>query len=154
MRRTALALSILLSSGCATGYKRSYKRSYVTGAVTKQFATEAYGIYSDEFNAKIDECCAGGACDPESENVITKAQLDECMGTGFEKITHDDIEMAIRVYHGAARTHSDVMAIAEGSNEDRKKATERLIETAIDMLGLLPEGDKLVAQIKKLTGTK
>jgi len=156
MRRTALALSfalfgggLVLSAGCAT---TGYKASYVTGAVTKQFATESYGIYSSEFNDKIDECCAGDVCNPESPDVITKTELDQCMGAKYEAATHDKIEKAIEVYHGAAKAHSSIMKIVDGSEEDRKAATNELLEAAIDLLELLPEGDKLVARLKQLTG--
>lgn len=148
MRRTALALSLALSAGCAGGYKASY----VTGAVTKQFATESYDVYSEQFNQKIDECCAGGVCDPSSPDVITKSELDSCMGTAFEKSTHDKIETAVKVYHEAATTHTAAMQIVEGNEDERKAATNKLVETAIDLLELLPDGAKLVAKLKKLTG--
>jgi hypothetical protein len=148
MRRTALALSLTLFAGCASGYKASY----VTGAVTKQFATESYNVYSEQFNDKIDECCAGDACNPESPDVITKTELDQCMGPAFENATHDKIEIAVNLYHEAAEAHTASMQIVNGSDEERKAATNKLLETAMDLLALLPEGNKLVAKLKKLTG--
>ncbi len=148
MRRTALGLSLVLSAGCAVGYKASY----VTGAVTKQFSTESYGIYSEQFNKKIDECCAGDSCNPESPDVITKSELDKCMGPKYENATHEKIELAIDVYYEAAKVHSSVMQIVEGSEEERKAATNALLESAISLLELLPDGDKLVSKLKKLTG--
>lgn len=148
MRRTALGLYLVLFAGCATGYKASY----VTGAVTKEFSTESYGIYSEQFNKKIDECCSGDSCNPESPDVITKTELDQCMGPSYEQETHEKIEVAIKVYHEAAEAHSAVMQIVEGSDEERKAATNALLDSAIDLLELLPDGNKHVAKLKKLTG--
>jgi hypothetical protein len=44
------------------------------------------------------------------------------------------------------------MQIVEGNEDERKAATNKLVETAIDLLELLPDGAKLVAKLKKLTG--
>lgn len=148
MRRTALGLSLVLFAGCATGYKASY----VAGAVTKQFSTESYGIYSEQFNNKIDECCAGDSCNPESPDAITKTELDSCMGTAFEQASHEKIELAIKAYHEAAKVHSSAMEIVECSDEERKAATNALLDSAINLLELLPNGNKLVSKLKKLTG--
>jgi hypothetical protein len=148
MRRTALGLSLFLFAGCATGYKASY----VTGAVTKQFSTESYGIYSEQFNKKIDDCCAGDSCNPESPDVITKTELDQCMGPAYEQESHGKIELAIKVYHEAAKAHSAAMQIVDGSDEERKAATNALVDSAINLLELLPDGNKLVSKLKKLTG--
>ena len=148
MRRMAFGLSLVLSAGCAVGYKASY----VTGAVTKQFSTESYGVYSEQFNKKIDECCAGDSCDPESPDVITKTELDQCMGGHYKQATHEKIDHAIKVYFEAAKVHSAVMQIVEGNDEERKGATDALLDSAIRLLELLPDGDKLVSKLKKLTG--
>lgn len=148
MRRTALGLSLVLFAGCATGYKASY----VTGAVTKQFSTESYGVYSEQFNKKIDECCDGDSCNPESPDVITKTELDQCMGPAYEQASHEKIELAIKVYHEAAKVHSAAMEIAEGNDEERKAATAALLDSAINLLELLPDGNKLASKLKKLTG--
>jgi len=144
----AFALVLTMSAGCASGYKASY----VTGAVTKQFATESYDVYSEQFNKKIDECCTGGVCNPESPDVITKTELDECMGPAFNAETHDKIELAIKAYYDAAVIHTEAMKITEGDETARKAATNKILDTALSMLGLLPDGNKLVAKLKKLTG--
>jgi len=148
MRSTAIALSLFFLSSCATGYKASY----VTGAVTKEVATESYVPYSEAFNKKIDECCAEGVCNPESPDVITKTQLDKCMGPKFEQSTHEKIEVAVKIYHEAAKAFTEAMKIPDASDEERKAATNALFESALNLLALLPEGDKRVAQLKKLTG--
>ena len=145
MRSIVLALSLVLTTGCAG----SYKASYVTVAVTKQFATESYEIYSTEFNKKLDEC------DPAANaSVTTKTELDECMGKYFAKPQHEKIEFAIKVYHDAATVHSESMIAADGDKEGRKEATKAVIDSAISLLSLFPEGKHLVNKLKKLTGRK
>ena len=143
MRRIALALSLTFTAGCAG----SYKASYVTGAVTKQFSTESYGVYSEEFNKKLD------GCDPaNNDSVTTKTELDECMGKGYAKPTHEKIETAVKVYYEAAKIHTEVMIAVDGTPEERKAATKRLLESAMALLSLFPEGEKLVKKLEKLTG--
>jgi len=150
MRHTVFALSLTLLTGCAG----AYKTSYVTGAVTKQVATEAYNPYSELFNDKLDECCANDACNPESPNVITKTQLDECMGPAYEKATHDKIETASKAYYEIAEIHTSVMKSVDASPEEMKAVTNELVASAIDLIALLPDGDKLVAKLKMLIGKK
>ena len=143
MRRIALALSLTFASGCAG----SYKASYVTGAVTKQFATESYDIYSGEFNEKLEEC------DPaNNDSVTTKKELDECMGKFYAKPAHEKIETAAKGYHAAAKIHTEVMIAVDGTPEERKEATKKVLEAAMELLSLFPEGEKLVKKLKKLTG--
>lgn len=143
MRRIALALSLTLTAGCAGGYKASY----VTGAVTKQFATESYDVYSEQFNTKLDEC------NPETnESVTTKTELDECMGPSYEKATHDKIETAVKAYHEAAKIHTEAMIAVDGSAEERKAATKNVLVSAIALLELFPKGAELAKKLKKLTG--
>ena len=74
------------------------------------------------------------------------------MGAAYEQSTHEKIELAIKVYHEAAKAHSAVMEIVDGSDEERKAATNALLDSAINLLELLPEGNKLVSKLKKLTG--
>lgn len=148
MRKAILALFLATPLGCANGYKSSY----VAGAVTKQFSTESYSVYSEQFNSKIDECCANEVCDPSSPSVITKTELDECMGNAFKSSTHDEIENAVKIYYAAAQAHTAVMQIADGSDDERRVATENLINAAINLLALLPEGKELVENLKQLTG--
>lgn len=143
MRRIALAVSLTFASGCAG----SYKASYVTGAVTKQLTTESYGIYSGFFNEKLNEC------DPaNNESVTTKTELDECMGKPYAKPTHDKIETATKAYYEAAKIHTDVMIAVDSTPEERKDATKRVLESAMNLLSLFPDGEKLVKKLKKLTG--
>ncbi len=124
----------------------------MTGVVTKEVATESYVPYSEEFNKKIDECCTGDVCNPESPDVITKTQLDECMGPKFEQSSHDKIEAAVQIYHEAAKAFTEVMKLPNASDEERKAATNALFDSALNLLTLLPEGDKRVARLKELTG--
>jgi hypothetical protein len=148
MRQTAIALSLIFLSGCAAGYKASY----VTGAVTKEVVTETYSPYSEEFNKKIDECCSGDVCNPQSSDVITKTQLDKCMGSKFESSTHEKIEAAVKMYHEASKAFTEVMKLVDASDEQRKAATSALFESALNMLELIPGGNKQVAKLKKMTG--
>lgn len=143
MRRIALALSLTLTAGCAG----SYKASYVAGAVTKQFATESYDVYSEQFNAKLDEC------NPENNpEVTTKTELDGCMGDAYAKPTHDKIETAVKTYHEAAKIHTEAMIVVDGSADERKAATKKVLESAMSLLSLFPKGEELVKKLKKLTG--
>jgi hypothetical protein len=146
MHRTApLVLSLLFTVGCAG----SYKASYVTGAVTKQLTTESHDIYSKEFNEKLDEC------DPNNNSsVTTKTELDECQGKFFDKADHDKIEVAVKVYYEAAKIHSESMVLVEGSAEERKAATQKILESAMALLSLFPDGENLVKKLKKLTGAR
>lgn len=145
MRSIALAFSLITATGCAG----SYKASYVTGAVTKQFATESYAVYSEEFNKKLDEC------DPaNNESVTTKTELDECMGKFYAKPTHEKIELAVKVYHEEAKIHTQVMIAVDATPEERKEATRKVLESAFNLLSLFPEGESLVNKLKKLTGAK
>jgi len=145
MRRIAMSLSFLLLTGCAG----SYKAAYVTGAVTKQFTTESYGIYSDELNKKIDEC------DPESNpKITTKGEFDSCLGPFFKKDDHEKIESLVESYHAAAKFHSNVLLVVDAEDDARADATRKLFESAIDFLESLPEGDELALKLRKLTGKK
>lgn len=146
MRRVFLGLSLaLLTTGCAG----SYKAAYVTGAVTKQLATESYDLYSEELNKKIDEC------DPaNNEKITTKGEFDDCLGPFFKKEDHDKIEDVVESYHAAAKVHTDVLIAVDSTDEERKEATKALLNSAIEFLETLPDGDKLVAKLRKLTGTK
>ena len=145
MRRIVFALSLVTMTGCAGGYKASY----VAGAVTKQFTTESYEVYSDQFNKKLDECS------PENNSAVTtKKQLDECMGDAFKKETHDKIETAANAYYEAAEIHSEAMKMVDGPEDARKEATEKILESAMELISLFPDGEKLVAKFKKLTGAK
>jgi len=143
MRRNALALSLLLTAGCAGGFKVSY----VTGAVTKQFTTESHDIYSESFNEKLTECSP-----QNNDSITTKTELDECMGRGYAKPDHDKIEVAVKVYHAAAKVHSNTMIAVDGSADERSAATKGILEAAMALLSMFPEGEKLVAKLKKLTG--
>lgn len=143
MRRIALALSLTFIAGCAG----SYKVSYVAGAVTKQFATESYDIYSEQFNEKLDECNPAN-----NEAVTTKTELDECMGPAFENSTHDKIETAVKVYHESAKIHTETMIAVDGSPEERKESTRKVLDSAMALLALFPKGNELVNKLKKLTG--
>ena len=145
MRDKILAISLLLTLGCAGGYKASY----VTGAVTKQFATESYDAYSEMFNEKLSEC------DPATnEKVNTKSQLDECMGEAYAKPTHEKIELAVKAYHEAAVIHTEAMKLVDGPADERSAATQKMLDAAMNLLGLFPDGEKLVKKLKKLTGAK
>lgn len=145
MRRIVLVLSLAVTTGCAGGYKASY----VAGAVTKEFTTDSYEVYSEQFNKKLDEC------DPKNNpSVTTKVELDDCMGDAFKKETHDKIEIAVKVYHEAAEIHSEVMKMVDGPEEDRKAATGKILESAMELLALFPGGEKLVNKLKALTGAK
>ncbi len=140
MRRIALAISLALITGCAG----SYKASYVTGAVTKQFATESYDVYSGEFNKKLDECS------PENNDAIeTKRDLDKCMTPMYEKATHDKIETASNAYGDAAKIHTEVLIAVDATSEERLEATRRVLDSPIGMLSLLPDGDKLGKKLKR-----
>lgn len=146
MRRIApLALFLTFTVGCAG----SYKASYVTGAVTKQLTTESHDIYSEQFNKKLDEC------DPKNNSAVTtKTELDECMGKAFNNETHDKIEIAAKAYYEAATIHSEVMIVVDGDPEERKAATQKILDSAMALLTLFPDGEKLVKKLKKLTGAK
>jgi hypothetical protein len=145
MRRIVLMLSLVVTTGCAGGYKASY----VAGAVTKQFTTESYDVYSEQFNKKLDEC------DPKNNSAVTtKTELDECMGDAFKQETHDKIEIAVKAYYEAAEIHSEAMKMVEGPEGDRKAATQKILESAMELIALFPDGEKLVAKFKKLTGAK
>ena len=137
--------ALLVLSACAG----TYKHSYVTGAITKEFATESYGIYSDHLNEKIEEC------DPDNNDAIkTKSDFDECLGNGFKASDHDKIKKAVEIYHSAAKVHSDVMVAAASSDEDRKAATQKLVESALALIALMPNGEELVKKFKRISGVK
>lgn len=145
MKSKILAVSLLFTLGCAGGYKASY----VTGAVTKQFATESYDVYSKEFNKKLTEC------DPATnESVNSKSQLDECMGPAYAKPTHEKIETSVKAYHEAAVIHTETMIAIDGTSEERKAATEKVLKSAMTLIELFPDGEKLVKKLKQLTGAK
>lgn len=141
MRRIILAVSLVTMTGCAG----SYKASYVTGAVTKQFATESYEAYSEILNKKIEEC------DPENNlEIKTKSNFDDCLGPGFKDEDHDKIEDLVKGYHAAAKVHTDVMIVVDASDEERKEATQNLVNSAINFLEVLPNGDKLAGKLRSL----
>lgn len=145
MRRIALVFSLFTLSACAG----SYKASYVAGAVTKQFTTDAYDIYSEQFNKKLDEC------DPQNNSAVTtKEQLDDCMGDAFKKETHDKIELAAKAYYEAAKVYSEIMMFTDGDAESRKESTRKVLESSMNLLSLFPDGEKLVNKLKGLTGAK
>lgn len=143
MRRIFLAISLAFVTACAG----SYKASYVVGAVTKQLATESYAIYSEGLNEKISEC------DPHTnESITTKTELDECMGDQYGYETLEKIEVATNAYHEAAEIHTGIMIAADGSAEERKAATQAVLDSAMEMLSILPNGEKLVKKLKSMTG--
>jgi hypothetical protein len=145
MRRIAWAISLALFTACAG----SYKASYVAGAVTKQFATESYDVYSGEFNNKLDECS------PENNGAIkTKRDLDKCMTPMYEKATHEKIETASKAYGEAAKIHTEVMIVVDATDDERLEATKKVLDAAMGMLSLFPEGEKLVRKLKSLIGAK
>jgi len=143
MRQAVLALFLSLSTAsCAS----AYKVSYVTGAVTKEFTTENYKIYSEQFNKKLDEC------KPENNpNVTTKTELDKCMGKYFEHATHEKIELAVEVYYKAAEAHTGVMIATKATDEERRTAAKQVLDAAIGLISLFPNGEKLVKKLKMLT---
>lgn len=138
----SMVLTMILLTGCAG----SYKASYVTGATTKQFATESYDIYSESFNKKVSEC------DPDNnESVTTKSELDQCMD-GFSSASHDKIEIAAKVYHESAKIHTAIMSSIDASPEERIAATKQVVKSAIALLELFPDGEKLASKLSKLVG--
>lgn len=145
MRRIFLAISLAFVTACAG----SYKASYVVGAVTKQLATESYDIYSVELNEKVSECDHH-----TNESITTKTELDECMGDKYAWEMLEKIELSVRAYHEAAKIHTGVMVAVDGSAEERKAATQAVLDSAIEMLSLFPNGEKLVKKLKSMTGAK
>lgn len=143
MHRYALAVFITINAGCAGGYKASY----VTGAVVKEFATESYDAYSELFNVKLNEC------DPAlNPTVTTQTELDECMGPAYAKETHEKIETMAKAYHEAAEIQTAAMLAVDGDPEDRRAATAAVFDSAMSLLELFPDGEKLVSKLKKLAG--
>lgn len=150
MYKAAVAL-LLFSFGCSSA---GYKTSYVMGAVTKEFSTNAYDIYSNELNQRINECCDGGVCEKDSEDQITKSELDECLGNFFNKEDNDKIKTAIDAYYEAAQIHTAAMSAVDGDPGQQKDAALAVLNSAKEMLKLLPNGEKLVKDLNKLTGGK
>ena len=146
-RLSAILAAALSFSGCAN----SYKSSYVTGAVIKQFTTEAYNVYSDALNLKVSECCSGGRCAEGSEVLFTMDEFDACMGPGFTKGDHDKVKMAAELYYSAAELHTQSMIYVDSDPEDRESAVIGIYRAAMSMLRLMPKGEELCDRLNKLT---
>lgn len=140
-----LSLGLVLSAGCAN----AYKASYVTGSVTKELTTQAYDQYSLEFNKQLIEC------DPATNGeVTTKGEFDECMTPPFAKEAHDKIVKAIDVYYEAAKALSAILASENPGEDELRAAASAIFKSAITVLEMFPEAEKLVTKLKTLTGRK
>ena len=95
MRRFLLPLSIALAlpvtSGCASIPKK--QKAMAGAAVTATFINGSHSIYSKELNARLDKC--DPSVNPKSE-VKTKTDLDDCLGKGFDRESHEAIGIALQ----------------------------------------------------------
>lgn len=125
-RAPILALA-LCSIGCAS----AQKNAYIAASVTKQTATEAHQIWSEQLNIRVDEC------DPEKNSKITtEAQFDECLGP---YASNDDIVIALEIYTKAAES---LFVILKSPNPDKAALSElrrRVIDAAWDLLEKMPD---------------
>lgn len=147
MKKILLAALLAVSTSCAAN---SYKKAYVAGSVTKEFVNNAHGIYSEEFNEKLDEC------DPHvnpASTVTTKGELDTCMGKGFTYKEHQNILAAIGIYKAAAEALT-VVLMSEGEAPDAEldEARKKALDAAFEALELLPEAAELTERLKRLLG--
>lgn len=140
----AALLGVSFLSACSG----SYRNTYLIGSATKEFTTQAYDVYSEEFNKKLQEC------DPENNSeVTTKTLFDECMGDAFKKDTHDKIVTAIDVFYEASKSLTAVLELQDASSkEDRQKAIDEILASAIALLEMLPNGEKMARDLKKIAG--
>ena len=150
MRKEWSAVCLLCAIGCANGYRSSY----VSGAVIKEFTTEAYLAYSAQLNQRIEVCCEGGVCTAGSENIISKEDFDACMGPSFSIEAHEDIEYLVKVYHETASAHTAIMSIPGSDPEMMTESAAELFDSAVELLRLIPGGDKKVESLEKILGRK
>ena len=160
---TLLTFVLLLVTSCAG---KQYKRTYVAGAVTKEFVTEAHGIYDAQANKKLATC--DPSANPDSK-VTTKGELDACLGDAYKKSTQEKIVQALGTYNTLAIAYTAVMLGCE-PNEDGSKVTAvtcikkvysdddlrewrgKLVASAIELLELFPDAKALTNQLNRLVG--
>jgi hypothetical protein len=161
---TVLAFVLLVVVG---GCKHTpYKRAYIAGAVTKEFVTEAHGIYDEQANIRLAKCDPAQNLDSK---VTNKREMDECMGKGYKKDTQEKIVQALGVYNTLAIGFTAVM-LGCAPNEDGSKVNAKtcakkvyssaelrewrgkLIASAMELLELFPEAKALTKKLNALVG--
>lgn len=160
---TLFTLILLFVTACAHGH---YKRAYIAGAVTKEFVTEAHGVYDERANEKLAEC--DPAQNPDSE-VKTKKDLDACLTDAYKKSTQEKIVQALGVYKALAIAYTAVMLGCEPnedgtqvnattcakkvySDDELREWRGKLVDAAVELLELFPDAGKLVNRYTQLVG--
>ncbi len=139
----ALALSLPVATGCS-GITAKQKAS-AGAAITAHFVNGAHNTYSGELNARLDKC--DPAVNPKSA-VTTKTELDECLGKGFDRKSHEAVGVALKSYEVAARAFE--IAISTDDSDALQTAIAGLLDAAQGLIQVLPEGSKLASKLKAL----
>lgn len=147
MRRILLSLTIALAlpvtSGCA-GIPAKQK-AMAGAAVTATFVNGSHRVYSKELNSRLDNC--DPAVNTKSK-VTTKSEMDDCLGKGFDRKSHEAVGIALKSYEVAARAFE--AAVSSDNPEQLAQSIEGLRAASFDLIALLPEGSKLAAQLKEM----
>jgi len=164
VKAIAICAAVALT-GCAS----AYKNTYTVAAVTKSVVDEAHLTYSNQLNQQLNEC------DPQrnpDSKVTNKGELDECMGPAFKKDTVDAVTSAVSAYYWSSVVASAVLSGCEipekvegeepkpidpktcvkraFTDDEFKEQRKLIIDSSIEFLELIPEGNKTIDKLKKL----
>lgn len=143
--RQLIPILILALSGCAS----VWKGTYTGGAVTSQLVTDAHRIgWTKPLRERAEECDA--KLDPETHTV---ADFDACTEP-YTEAKAQQVLGALKVYNAATEVLEQVLLATDPSKPDKKaliQAWAGVYAAALDLLELLPEGDKYRDQLELLT---
>ena len=137
-----LAFSFYFTAGCAN----AWKVAYVGGSTAASFVTDTHKqAWSKPLNAKAEECSASLT----DEN--TKADFDACLGIYTE---NDKVVKALEAYNAASEVLETVLLATDPENPDKAKlltAWTAVLDAALNLVALFPEGAKYTSQLQTLT---
>lgn len=149
MQKIFQVLSALVLLATLSGCANAWKTSYVGGAVAADFVVDTHKqAWSEPLNARAEECDA--TLDPETD---TKADFDECMGV-YASEHNSKVVRALEVYDASASVLAQLLLTTDPENPDEKKllsAWGNVLNAALDLVSLFPEGEKYARQLRTLT---
>ena len=137
----ALCLGLMSASACSNA-QAIHRGAYIAGSVSKQYITEAHGIYSEQLNARVTEC------DPDGNAEIkTEDDFNNCLG---QFRFNDKVVLALEVYQAAAVVLFNVLKNPDSPKEAILSSKDDLLRAAESLLNLMPDADKKLNQLKSL----